>query len=78
MMAKEENSIRWLETLSSQDVPLVGGKNASLGKMVRELKKQGLHVPDGFATTAEAYWEFAKLVSAVRRPAIIQTSRLFW
>ena len=57
-MTKENNYIRWFETLSSKDVPLVGGKNASLGEMVRELKEEGIQVPDGFATTAEAYWEF--------------------
>lgn len=37
------------------DVPLVGGKNASLGEMYRELTPQGLNVPNGFAITAEAY-----------------------
>jgi pyruvate, water dikinase len=39
-----------------QDVPRVGGKNASLGQLFRELKLQGVGVLDGFATTAEAYW----------------------
>jgi pyruvate,water dikinase len=41
--------------LGIQDVPLVGGKNASLGEMYRELKGEGIEVPNGFATTAEAY-----------------------
>lgn len=50
--------IRWFEELRSQDVPLVGGKNASLGEMIRTLKGEGIRVPDGFATTAEAYWRF--------------------
>ncbi len=50
--------IRWFKDLRSQDVPLVGGKNASLGEMIRTLKGQGIQVPDGFATTAEAYWRF--------------------
>jgi pyruvate, water dikinase len=36
----------------------VGGKNASLGEMIGALKKEGIGVPDGFATTAEAYWKF--------------------
>jgi pyruvate,water dikinase len=57
-MAKENNYIRWFETLNSKDVPVVGGKNASLGEMIRRLKKEGIRVPDGFATTAKAYWEF--------------------
>ena len=39
-----------------QDVPRVGGKNASLGQLFRELKLQGVGVLDGFATTADAYW----------------------
>jgi len=43
-----------------QDVPLVGGKNASLGEMISQLSKKGIRVPDGFATTAEAYFNFLK------------------
>ncbi len=50
--------IRWLDTLTSSDVPLVGGKNASLGEMLRTLKEKGIQIPNGFATTADAYWEF--------------------
>ena len=47
--------IRWFEEISIEDVPVVGGKNASLGEMYRELVPQGIKVPNGFATTAEAY-----------------------
>lgn len=50
--------IRWFETLSKNDVPLVGGKNASLGEMVSSLKQEGIEVPNGFATTAQAYFDF--------------------
>ncbi|MDB9375442.1 phosphoenolpyruvate synthase [Nodularia sphaerocarpa] len=50
--------IRWFETLKSEDVAIVGGKNASLGEMIASLKHKGLRVPDGFATTADAYWQF--------------------
>ena len=50
----------WFETLGRSDVPLVGGKNASLGEMVRHLTKQGVKVPAGFATTADAYWRFVE------------------
>ena len=50
--------VAWFETLTNADVPLVGGKNASLGEMVRSLKDKGVAVPDGFATTASAYREF--------------------
>ncbi len=41
--------------LSSKDVPKAGGKNASLGEMYNKLSEQGILVPDGFATTAEAF-----------------------
>ena len=41
-----------------KDLNRVGGKNASLGEMISVLSKQGIRVPDGFATTAEAYWYF--------------------
>ncbi|MGC9458053.1 MAG: phosphoenolpyruvate synthase, partial [Halothiobacillaceae bacterium] len=45
-------------SLSLADVPRVGGKNASLGEMVSRLGPRGVSVPDGFATTAEAFWHF--------------------
>jgi len=47
--------VKWFEEIGAQDVGLVGGKNASLGEMVRNLGKQGVNVPSGFAITAEAY-----------------------
>jgi len=53
-----ENMIRWFSEISLADVPLVGGKNASLGEMFRELAPQGIRVPNGFAITADAYWYF--------------------
>ena len=40
------------------DVPLVGGKTASLGQMIQTLTASGIRVPDGFAITADAYWHF--------------------
>ncbi|MDJ0676134.1 MAG: phosphoenolpyruvate synthase [Calothrix sp. MO_167.B42] len=40
------------------DIPLVGGKNASLGEMIQQLTSKGVKVPNGFATTAYAYGEF--------------------
>jgi len=49
-------SIRWLEEIGMENVGEVGGKNASLGAMIRELGQQGIRVPGGFATTAETYW----------------------
>ncbi|MBN1134751.1 MAG: phosphoenolpyruvate synthase [Methanosarcinaceae archaeon] len=48
--------IRWFEEISIDDIPFVGGKNASLGEMYRELTDKGIKIPNGFAITAEAYW----------------------
>lgn len=50
--------VRSFAELGIEDIPLVGGKNASLGEMVRELGHLGIHVPDGFAITADAYRHF--------------------
>ena len=47
--------IRFFEEVAINDVPLVGGKNASLGEMYQKLSGQGIRVPHGFAITAEAY-----------------------
>lgn len=47
--------IAWFETLRSDDVGTVGGKNASLDEMVRALKSERVRVSDGFAITADAY-----------------------
>ncbi|RMH05329.1 MAG: phosphoenolpyruvate synthase [Nitrospirae bacterium] len=52
--------IRWFGELGLDDVPLVGGKNASLGEMYRELAPKGVKVPNGFAITAEAYRYFVR------------------
>jgi len=52
--------IAWFETIGRDDVGRVGGKNASLGEMVRHLVPLGVRVPDGFATTALAFREFVK------------------
>jgi len=50
--------IRPFESLGIDDVPRVGGKNASLGEMIRALAPSGIRVPAGFATTADAYRAF--------------------
>lgn len=52
--------IRFFGELSIKDVPSVGGKNASLGEMYQKLKSQGINVPNGFATTSDAYNYFFK------------------
>ncbi len=59
-MGKKTAYVKWFEDISYRDVARVGGKNASLGEMVKELKSKGIQVPDGFATTAEAYRKFIK------------------
>jgi pyruvate,water dikinase len=46
---------KWFEELRIEDVPSVGGKNASLGEMIRTLGEKGVKVPSGFAITAYAY-----------------------
>jgi pyruvate,water dikinase len=53
--AGECRYIRWFAELGADDVPQVGGKNASLGEMYRELSAEGVRVPNGFAITAAAY-----------------------
>ena len=52
--------IRPLRELGIEDVGLVGGKNASLGEMLRALEPLGVRIPDGFATTADAYRAFVR------------------
>ncbi len=47
--------VRFFEEFGIEDVPLVGGKNASLGEMFQKLSGQGVRVPHGFAITAQAY-----------------------
>jgi pyruvate, water dikinase len=53
--AAHTEHVRWFRDLGINDVPLVGGKNASLGEMYRELVPRGVNVPNGFAITAGAY-----------------------
>jgi len=50
-----EEFVKWFENLQIEDVPSVGGKNASLGEMIRNLGDKGVAVPGGFAVTAYAY-----------------------
>jgi pyruvate,water dikinase len=50
--------IRWLEDIGAGDTESVGGKNASLGEMVRNLGRAGITVPPGFAVTSDVYRHF--------------------
>ncbi len=52
------DSVRWFAETSIDDVQQVGGKNASLGEMYRQLADAGVRVPNGFATTADAFHRF--------------------
>ena len=60
MSDNKSKYIRWFEEITIDDVPLVGGKNASLGEMYRELTSKGVKIPNGFSVTAEAYWHTLK------------------
>ncbi|AHJ30090.1 phosphoenolpyruvate synthase [Nodularia spumigena CS-584] len=51
MSTPQNSHIRWFETLKSNDVAIVGGKNASLGEMIASLKDKGIRA-------ADAYWQF--------------------
>jgi len=59
-MTRSSDHVIWFESLGRQDVARVGGKNASLGEMVRRLGEKGVNVPPGYATTAEAYRNFVE------------------
>jgi pyruvate, water dikinase len=52
--------ILWFKELGIKDVPLVGGKNASLGEMYQKLTGKGVRIPNGFAVTAHAYHYFTE------------------
>jgi pyruvate, water dikinase len=60
----EHRYVRFFEELGIEDVPLVGGKNASLGEMYRELSGEGVKVPNGFATTSQAYRDMLEQADA--------------
>jgi pyruvate,water dikinase len=57
-MSDASSPVVWFEDLRRVDVAKVGGKNSSLGEMIQTLGKQGVDVPAGFATTADAYWNY--------------------
>ncbi len=58
MSKKTHKLILWFKDITIDDIALVGGKNASLGEMYSHLTKQGVKIPNGFATTSLAYWHF--------------------
>ncbi|RPH76385.1 MAG: phosphoenolpyruvate synthase, partial [Nitrospiraceae bacterium] len=60
MGMRKSPEIVWFENLGRENVALVGGKNASLGEMVRSLGSRGIKVPTGFATVAAVYWRYVE------------------
>jgi pyruvate,water dikinase len=69
-MERKQKNILWFNEIAIDDIPLVGGKNASLGEMYSKLTKEGVKVPNGFAITANAYWQFlryAKLENKLKK-----------
>ena len=57
-MSEYFHYIKWFQDIGIEDIAVVGGKNASLGEMYRGLKAQGVHVPNGFALTVDAFQYF--------------------
>lgn len=55
MLQQTPSFVRLFKEIDMHDVPTVGGKNASLGEMFQNLTKKGIRIPDGFATTADAF-----------------------
>ncbi|RMD57859.1 phosphoenolpyruvate synthase [Candidatus Woesearchaeota archaeon] len=64
-MRRDNKFILWFNEIGIKDVPLVGGKNASLGEMYRKLTRKGVKVPNGFAITAHAYRYFLEQSEAM-------------
>ena len=60
-MEKSQKNILWLNEVGIDDVPLVGGKNGSLGEMYTNLIPKGVNLPDGFALTSNFYWKFLEV-----------------
>ena len=65
--SKSDKLVLWFKEIGIDDVPLVGGKNASLGEMYRELSRKGVNVPYGFAITANAYRLLLEKNNAVKK-----------
>jgi pyruvate,water dikinase len=56
----DKKYILWMHDIGMDDVPQVGGKNASLGELIRSVAPKGVRVPKGFCVTADAYYYFLK------------------
>ena len=60
MPDRSKNFVLWFNEIGIDDVPMVGGKCASLGEMYGKLHDKGINIPNGFAITAYAYRYFLK------------------
>ncbi|MBW4553449.1 MAG: phosphoenolpyruvate synthase [Aphanocapsa sp. GSE-SYN-MK-11-07L] len=58
--SKEQSLVLWFNEVGIADIPLVGGKNASLGEMIQQLVPHGISVPNGFSTTTKAFRYFTQ------------------
>lgn len=56
----KDRLVMWLNEVGMEDIELVGGKNASLGEMIKNLSPLGIKVPMGFVVTSKAYWHFVE------------------
>jgi pyruvate,water dikinase len=59
-MEKTQKNIVWFKDVTKADIPLVGGKNGSLGEMFSQLAPKGVPVPNGFIVTSDAYWYYLR------------------
>ncbi|MFT4261104.1 MAG: phosphoenolpyruvate synthase [Candidatus Woesearchaeota archaeon] len=66
-MDKNSALVLWFDQLGIEDVPIVGGKNASLGEMYRLLTPKGVNIPNGFALTAHAYRYFLEEAGVMQK-----------
>ena len=66
-MDKKQKHILWFREISSKDISLVGGKNASLGEMYSELSPKGINILNGFALTSRAYWYYLNYNKIARK-----------
>lgn len=71
----ETELVLQLAELNRQDGDRVGGKNASLGEMIGNLRDSGIRVPGGFATTAAAYWRYVE-ANGLEKPIAEQIGQL--
>jgi len=60
MKERSKKLVLKFSEISAKDVPLVGGKNASLGEMFNQLTQKGVKIPDGYAITSEAFWYYLR------------------